>query len=320
LFKHTSITVKFILLFIFTVLLIGAAYALALRNIYETELQSQARTIADNVEAFGAWVSQYGRVWVRDGKSGHLSEVSAVSVDKLGTVTPAGPAPDSVVQFYSKNPALAQREYSEVVERSPTPAKFRMTSDNYMNPTNRPDNFEENALLVIKSQNLKEYSTISGNVYRYTRALYHKESCIKCHGDPANAPADVTAKYGTRGGFGFKVGDVAGIISVKLPAPPLWQVGLKVFGPVQIGLVVAAFVLAFLFIRLAIIAPVRRLTRAAEQLSTGRDADLGLASVRQGSGNEIHQLAFSLNRLRTSLQIALQRMRAAGGGKDTTRK
>jgi len=65
---------------------------------------------------------------------------------------------------------------------------------------------------------------------------------------------------------------------------------------------------------------VRRLTRAAEQLSTGRDADLGLTRVRQGSGNEIHQLAFSLNRLRTSLQIALQRMRAAGGGKDTTRK
>ena len=52
-----------------------------------------------------------------------------------------GHAPD-LWHFYSKNPALAQREFSEVVEKSSSPAKFRMTSHNFMNPVNKPDAFE----------------------------------------------------------------------------------------------------------------------------------------------------------------------------------
>ena len=47
------------------------------------------------------------------------------------------------VNFYSKNPALAQREFSEVVEHSASPAKFRLTSHNVMNPNNKPDVFED---------------------------------------------------------------------------------------------------------------------------------------------------------------------------------
>lgn len=78
-----------------------------------------------------------------------------------------------------------------------------------MNPQNEPDLFEGRAIDRIKSANLKEFSQVEENRYRYARALAHKESCIRCHGDPADAPADVIKKYGKVRGFGFKAGDVA---------------------------------------------------------------------------------------------------------------
>ena len=101
-----------------------------------------AETVADNVDAFGSWVSQYGRVWVRDDNKSYLGQVTLVSApDAAG-----GPAAADVWHFYSKNPALAQREFSEVVEKSASPAKFRVTSHNFMNPVNKPDAFEAKAL------------------------------------------------------------------------------------------------------------------------------------------------------------------------------
>ena len=73
-----------------------------------------------------------------------------------GTVPPPG-AKLTPVDFYSKNPALAQREFSEAVERSPSPSKFRLTSHNVMNPNNKPDAFEDGALREIRDRGLKEY-------------------------------------------------------------------------------------------------------------------------------------------------------------------
>ena len=78
-----------------------------LDSVYRTELKSQAETVADNVDAFGTWVSQYGRVWVRDNDKSFLGQVTLVNApDATGT---GASAPADVWHFYSKNPALAQR-------------------------------------------------------------------------------------------------------------------------------------------------------------------------------------------------------------------
>ncbi len=113
--------------------------------------------------------------------------------------------------------------------------------------------------------------------FRYARAVYQKASCIACHGDAAKAPEDVKVRYGTTNGFGFKEGDVAGIISVRLPARSFWDVALNVVGVWELVMIIAAFVIAMLFMYYAVVAPVRRLTAATQQISLGKPADLGLA-------------------------------------------
>jgi HAMP domain-containing protein len=298
---RSSILVRFGLVFLLSLGLVGGASYLMLRNVYHAQLHSEARTISENVISFGSWVSQYGRVWVKDNDVSYLGHMAATDNESQSTVN-----------FYSKNPALAQREFSEVVAKSAAPAKFRMTSDNFMNPVNKPDGFEAAALERVKKNKLGEYGVIEGSVYRYVRTLIHQPSCITCHGDVANAPADVTKRYGTEGGFGFKAGDVAGVISVTIPAKTLSETALEVVGPVELGLVLLAFVLAYLFIQFSVINPIRRLTAAADRISIGKDAELKAEQIPANSRNEMDHLALAFNRLRTSMQLAIQRMKAGG--------
>ena len=303
--KNSSISFKFTLVFILSIVLVGLAYLLLLRNIYQAQLLNQARTTADQVEAFGAWVSKHGRVWTRDDPSSFLGKLDVVEADSLGDGAPKKDV------FYSKNPALAQRELSEVVASSDSHARFRMTSDNFMNPLNKPDAFEARAIKFVRHQGVKEYTQLSNGVYHYARAVIDKPSCITCHGSPADAPEEVTERYGTDHGFGFKVGDVAGVISVTLPAEPLSATFVQLVGPSEIALVVLAFLIAYLYIRVGVVKPVQELTDIANKLSTGRDEPVHVEGVSQKSHNEIDQLTLSVNRLRNSLQIAIRHLRAA---------
>src|SRR5450432_1527333 len=298
---NRSITVQFTLVFIVALVLVGGSFFLVLESVYRNELKAQAETVADNVDAFGSWVSQYGRGWVNDDNKSFLGQVTLINVAD-------GAVPADQWHFYSKNPALAQREFSEVVEKSSSPAKFRMTSHNFMNPVNKPDAFEAKALDRIRTNHLTEYYEVLPEGFRYARALYEKASCLTCHASAENAPADVKLRYGTERGFGFKEGEVAGIISVRLPIRSFWQVAASVVGPVQIALLVAAFLVAVLFIQFAVVRPIRRLTAAAERISVGEAADLGAARINRKSRNEVQQLILAIERLRASITLAMQRL------------
>jgi len=301
-----SIATRFALVFLGAFLLVGCAFYMILDRIYLNQLKSQAETVADNVDAFGTWVAQYGRVWVKDDARSYLGHVSLLQAeDGAKTLTAAALKP---VDFYSKNPALAQREFSEVVARSGSPAQFRLTSHNVMNPANVPDAFESAALQRIREDGLKEYFELTPDGFRYARTLYHKASCIGCHGDAEKAPGDVKVRYGVTRGFGFKEGDVAGVISVRLPARPFWNVALAIVGGWQLAMIVGAFLMAMLFVRFAIVAPVRRLTDATHHISLGQPADLRVAGVGRHSRNELHQLALGIDRLRRSVHIAMRKL------------
>jgi len=299
-----SISTRFALVFIVAMALVGAAFYMILDRIYLDQLKSQAETVADNVDAFGTWVAQYGRIWVKDdAHNGYLGHLPLLQPDDGTTATAGALRP---VTFYSKNPALAQREFSEVVARSGSPAKFRLTSHNVMNPANAPDAFELIALKKIRDSGLTEYSELNDEGFRYARTVYHKAACISCHGDPERAPSDVRTRYGTANGFGFRAGDVAGIISVRVPARSFRRVALTVAG--SLAMIIAAFLLAMLFVRFAIVAPINRLTRASHQISLAQPANLGVRRIPRRSRNEIHQLTLAIERLRRSVQLAMHKL------------
>jgi len=76
---NRSITTQFTIVFVVALLLVVGSFYLVLDSVYRNELKSQAETVADNVDAFGSWVSQYGRVWVRDDNKSYLGQVTLVA-------------------------------------------------------------------------------------------------------------------------------------------------------------------------------------------------------------------------------------------------
>ena len=50
-----------------------------------------------------------------------------------------------------------------------------------------------------------------------SRPSISRESCLICHGNPADAPKEITDRYGTGSGFNYNVGEVVGASVVGVP-------------------------------------------------------------------------------------------------------
>lgn len=82
--------------------------------------------------------------------------------------------------------------------------------------TDTPDEFEQRALDRFKNEGAQEYYEIteidSQPVFRYSSALYIRNNCLQCHGEPAGEK-DVTGFFKE----GMEFGDLAGAVSIVIP-------------------------------------------------------------------------------------------------------
>jgi HAMP domain-containing protein len=313
-----SLSVYMFGLVVIVAIAVAFATFIFLRAIYLDGAVNRARTVSDNVNAFGAWVSQYSRVYVKDGRNNSYLAHEAYRTLKSGSAWTTGTAlsEDEIdtLSLYSKNPALAQREFSEVVQKSEAKAKFRLTSHNVMNPANAPDEFEQNAIKRLRAENLSEYSAVVGNELRYTSALIMTESCLKCHATAEAAPKDVTTRYGTSSGYGFKVGELGGIISVRVPlefsratfAKQFTSMGATAY--LAVALVLCALIMPLVFLKFGVINKIQKMTDFAEAASLGRASNDALGTDA-ASKNELSILGTSIKRMNSSLQIAINKLR-----------
>ncbi len=294
--NHSSIHIKFTLIFLITVLLVGSALLAGLYQLRVEVLRNEARAVANQVVSFRSWVAQSGMVWVKDLAPG-FHDYLAEREDGEGGA------------WYGKNPALATRELSDIVAKTAERATFRVTSDEYRHSNNAPDGFESVALDTLK-QDLRSgyFEGFEDGEYRYTQPILVKKACLKCHGDPADAPKEVIEKYGADKAFGYKVGDVRGIISVRLPDITFAEVLPALGNPITIGLLLAAFLVSYLYVERGVIRRIRNLTQQAEAIAEGdMDAELEYTDA-ENSKNEIDHLYNAVDLLRSSLKIAMRRM------------
>lgn len=56
-----------------------------------------------------------------------------------------------------------------------------------------------------------------GAYYKRVRPVYFSQSCLHCHGDPAQSPRALLEVYGPDRGFGRKAGELGGLITVGIP-------------------------------------------------------------------------------------------------------
>ena len=293
-----SIQVKYSLVFLITLVLIVGGLLIGIYNLKQRQLRNEAMAVAEQVVAFRAWVAGTGVVWVD-----HLAPEFRDFLSKRIGVG----ANSNTLEFYSKNPALATRELSELANKTATRATFRVTSDEYRNPANAPDGFESASIQFFKSDKDRKYNdALEGGFYRYSQPIFVQQSCLKCHGDPKDAPPEVIEKYGDQKAFGYKVGDVRGIISVKLPDVTVADVMQTLLNPYTLGLIALAFLLNFFYAQRAIIARLKNLAKTTERLANG---ELGLPlDVKPGSRDEVDYVTRAIDLLRNSVVVAMRRL------------
>jgi methyl-accepting chemotaxis protein len=294
-FSKYSIQFKYSAIFILAMVMVGVGFVVGIQDLKLKQLRNEATAVAEQVVSFRSWVARTGVVWV-DKLSPDFHDFLGQKMDRGGEM------------MFSKNPALATRELSDIVSGSSTRATFRVTSDEYRNPKNAPDAFEQRAIQQFKSDTNTSYvDNLETGVYRYAQPIYVKEACLRCHSDPAKAPPEVIEKYGDKRAFGYKVGDVRGIISVNLPDIPLFEVTLSFINPVTVGLVSLAFLMSFFYTEFALIRRLKNLTGKAEKIAKG---DLSTPiETKADSRDEMDHLAHAMDMLRKSLTVAMKHMK-----------
>lgn len=292
--RTRSIYTKFIVLLIGTVCITLAVAWAAISTMRMQWLRGSARAVAEQVLAFRSWVAGPGTVWVEN-----LQPNTADFLEqKICGDT----------RLYSKNPALATRELSGIVAQSAVHATFRVVSDNYRNPQNAPDSYEASALFKIKASMINPPSgqigfveKIEGSTYRYSLPIRVSDSCLTCHGSANDAPRELVKKYGSSRAFGYKVGDIRGIITVNLPMASLFAVPPRLL-ILSLGVPGLSVLAIALMLKRVVIDRIKKSTAVMQSMTRGNlDVDVPRGS-KHASNDEIDGLYQSLDLLWSSMK------------------
>ncbi|MCU7933049.1 MAG: EAL domain-containing protein [Candidatus Thiodiazotropha sp. (ex Codakia rugifera)] len=98
---------------------------------------------------------------------------------------------------------------------------FNNVSDRPRNPENQADEVELQAMAYFRGNpKEKERMVVFTNDqglahYHFSAPLWIEERCLKCHGDSDDAPETIRNTYNTA--FNYKLGELRGLLSIKLP-------------------------------------------------------------------------------------------------------
>ncbi|MDP2833527.1 MAG: EAL domain-containing protein [Pseudomonadota bacterium] len=192
--------------------------------------------------------------------------------------------------------------------------RFNNVSDRARNPANQADALEMAAIRHFRAnpqarERLATYADVQGRrYYHYTTPIWTEPYCLKCHGNPEDAPATIRQNY--KLAYGYKVGDLRGILSAKLPAA---ETEARILGlwwqeqAIHLAVVALALVLAGGLMHLLVVRRLSVLRNGARRLAAG---DYTWRAAEEGS-DETAELAHSLNEMTRAIQHSQANMRLA---------
>ncbi|MDZ8226479.1 MULTISPECIES: c-type heme family protein [unclassified Nostoc] len=218
-------------------------------------------------------------------------------------------------------PAYSAREVFEILRKTPDYRDF-FYKEATLNPTNlrdKADGFETEIVERFRNKSdLKEVSGFrsipGGDIFYIARPLpITEQSCLVCHSVPEAAPPSMINLYGTANGFGWKLNEIVGAQIITVPANNVinkaHQSSLLIILIVS-TIFIATILLVNYFLNRQVVMPLKRMTRIAEEVSTGHmDVEF-----EQMSNDEIGNLAKAFKRMQLSLEMAMKRIKRTQGG------
>ncbi|MDJ0736153.1 MAG: DUF3365 domain-containing protein [Nostocaceae cyanobacterium] len=297
-FKKLKLRQKFtiflVLIVILGLIVSGFALSTVLRQNAKHEIAAKALTLIDTITA----TREYSN-----------SRITPELSEQLETKF----LPQSISAF-------AAREVFEIFRKEPNYKDFlyKEATLNPTNPRDKADIFETAIVEQFRQENnFKELSGFRsgprGDFFYIARPLIVSQSgCLKCHGKVEDAPKTMIDIYGTTGGFGWKLNEIVGAQILSIPASRIIQKAQKSSALILLIVFVVFISLLLvvnLFLNHQVIHPLKRLTRVAQEISTGHmDVDF-----EAQSNDEIGSLAKALKRMKYSLEMAMKRLQGSSG-------
>ena len=217
-------------------------------------------------------------------------------------------------------PAYSAREVFEILRQTANYRDF-FYKEATLNPTNlrdKADVFETEIVEKFRNKSdLKELSGFrsipGGDIFYIARPLpVSEQSCLVCHSVPEAAPPSMINLYGTANGFGWKLNEIVGAQIITVPANNVinkaHQSSLVIILIVS-TIFIATILLVNYFLNRQVVMPLKRMTRIAEEVSTGHmDVEF-----EQMSNDEIGNLAKAFKRMQLSLEMAMKRIKRTQG-------
>lgn len=209
-------------------------------------------------------------------------------------------------------PGYSAREVFENLRNKPEYRDF-FYKEATLNPTNlrdKADTFETEIVEKFRSnKDLNQTSGFraiaSGDIFYIARPIeVSQQSCLRCHSSPEVAPKSQLATYGRNNGFGWKLNEIVGAQMISVPANKVFDSARNLqflVISIIIGFLLLAIVLINLFLKLTVTKPLEKMSKLAQRVSTGDMA----GDFQHPADDEIGVLAASLNRMKVSLQMAM---------------
>jgi HAMP domain-containing protein len=230
------------------------------------------------------------------------------------TVGQVGPLlPYSEDKFHPQAvPAYAATEIMNQLRKKYADYSYKEAALNPTNPRNKAVEWETD--IVNEFRNNPERAEVSGmretptgqSLFLARPFQIKNKACLACHTTAGEAPPAMVKLYGPNNGFGWKHNEVIGAQIVSVPMSLPIQNANRAFYTFMASLS-AVFVVLFIILNVMmsalIVRPITRMSKAADEISTG---NMEIAEFKESGGDEVALLAKSFNRMRRSLEKAIE--------------
>ena len=189
---------------------------------------------------------------------------------------------------------------------------YKEAALNPTNPADRASDWEADIINEFRNnpqrkELIVERATATGRALVLSRPLQIKDdACLACHSTAAAAPTTMIALYGEANGFGWQMNEIIGAQVVSVPmSVPLEKAEMTFL--VFMGVLAAVFAVVMIILNVllhyVVIKPVVKISEMASAVSMG---NMGVEEYERSGKDEIASLSASFNRMRRSLENAMQ--------------
>ncbi len=192
--------------------------------------------------------------------------------------------------------------------------QFKQATIDPLHSDNKADKYDLQIIEIFQQNPKKKLAegTITkegSQFYYFAQPIRISRGCLRCHGDPADAPKEQIERYGTEHGYNWEAGSIASAYVVYVPlAKALTKARQSAINLVLIGSsgVLLLMLIIWFFFSRYVVKPVTMLEKRATEISLGKNLSEPIVTP---SRDEIGTLARAVDRLRISVDKMLKRFK-----------